>query len=220
MPVPNPVSTAVNHTVITVQQIDPRAAGAAAEAAEGSATAAGASRKRKAHIDTYNDAELTAGGSSAGPLSAPTGAARAGKKPRAGAGPADASTTANKGKAAAGTASSGKQPALAMIKCKDCEYTTPYTNTMARHSLTHSGDRPFACRHCSHRTNDKSNLQVTLHTTQVVPRPYYWCWPWRASNQEILINGVRSTCVSTADYDPQQESWWWHERACVRGRRC
>jgi hypothetical protein len=170
MPVSAPFESSMAGPVV-IQPIDPRAAGAAVV---DDGPTAGGSRKRKAQSSTAGDAASAAETPSAAePSAAP--AAKVAKKPRATRKPADpaASTstaTAKKAKATkAVDGEGGKQPALAMVKCKDCEYTTQYPNTLARHILTHSGDKPFACPHCDHRANDKSNLQV-INTPLCAPR--------------------------------------------------
>ena len=49
------------------------------------------------------------------------------------------------------------------IQCPKCAYKCSRVGHLDIHMRTHTGERPFSCQFCTHRSADKSNLKKHLH---------------------------------------------------------
>nr|XP_045582645.1 zinc finger and BTB domain-containing protein 49-like isoform X32 [Procambarus clarkii] len=71
-------------------------------------------------------------------------------------------------------------------QCPDCDYSTNDSYNFKRHSLKHTGERPFTCPYCSYSASQKSCLQVHIrrHTGER-PYPCPYC-PYQAAQKSTL----------------------------------
>ncbi|XP_069999011.1 zinc finger and BTB domain-containing protein 14 isoform X3 [Penaeus vannamei] len=82
-------------------------------------------------------------------------------------------------------------PKRKIFECPHCTYTTPASQTLKRHILTHTGEKPFICQYCSYSTTRKALLRehINTHTGE---RPYScpFC-EYRSSHKNILKIHIR-----------------------------
>ncbi|KAK7056566.1 hypothetical protein SK128_013802 [Halocaridina rubra] len=56
------------------------------------------------------------------------------------------------------------QKVVALHQCPHCSYYTPHKRDMRRHHLVHTGEKPFGCPYCQHRSARKENLTAHIRT--------------------------------------------------------
>ncbi|XP_068211031.1 zinc finger and BTB domain-containing protein 7C-like isoform X5 [Palaemon carinicauda] len=76
-------------------------------------------------------------------------------------------------------------------QCPHCSYNTPDSNRLKRHTLKHTGERPFSCPYCSYRAARKEVLKdhINGHTGE---RPHVcpYC-PYTAARRSNLVVHIR-----------------------------
>ncbi|XP_050686725.1 zinc finger protein 513-like isoform X11 [Eriocheir sinensis] len=87
-------------------------------------------------------------------------------------------------------------------QCQHCAYQTPDSYKLKRHTLKHTGERPFMCPYCSYSTTRKEFLSEHINThTGEKPFSCPHC-PYSSSHKNILRRHVRRhtaeqlTCAS------------------------
>jgi len=51
----------------------------------------------------------------------------------------------------------------AVYKCTECLYSTPIKHNFERHFRRHTGERPYGCPYCQHRSTTKQNVISHMH---------------------------------------------------------
>ena len=72
--------------------------------------------------------------------------------------------------------------------CMYCLKSFSLGTDLKRHILTHTGEKPFKCPHCSHRANRKGNVVVhmmSIHGDNF-NQPEY--------NPAFLLNNIKGDC--------------------------
>ncbi|XP_042233651.1 broad-complex core protein isoforms 1/2/3/4/5-like isoform X10 [Homarus americanus] len=80
----------------------------------------------------------------------------------------------------------GLTPASKVHQCPHCAYNTTDSFKLRRHTLKHTGERPFSCPYCSYGTTRKELLKehINLHTGE---KPYTCSYcPYSASQRSSL----------------------------------
>nr|XP_045582637.1 broad-complex core protein isoforms 1/2/3/4/5-like isoform X25 [Procambarus clarkii] len=82
-------------------------------------------------------------------------------------------------------------PTSNVHQCLHCSYSTTNTHTLKRHSLTHTGEKPFSCSFCSYSTTRKELLKEHVHT-HTGERPFTcpFC-SYSSSHKNILRRHIR-----------------------------
>ncbi|XP_066970609.1 zinc finger and BTB domain-containing protein 7A-like isoform X7 [Macrobrachium rosenbergii] len=76
-------------------------------------------------------------------------------------------------------------------QCPHCSYSTPDSNRLKRHTLKHTGERPFSCPYCSYRAARKEVLKdhINGHTGER-PHGCPYC-PYTAARRSNLVVHIR-----------------------------
>lgn len=85
--------------------------------------------------------------------------------------------------AAASAAVDPKNP----LQCHVCMVRCGSANDLRRHVMTHTGEKPFTCQFCSHRTARKYNLKKHMRDVHGIPPEYLW--PSSAGAQSTQLTG-------------------------------
>ncbi|XP_050686716.1 protein bric-a-brac 1-like isoform X3 [Eriocheir sinensis] len=77
-------------------------------------------------------------------------------------------------------------------QCPYCTYSTTYIHTLRRHTLKHTGEKPFACPHCSYCTTRNALLKEHINThTGARPFSCSFC-SYSSSHKNILKRHIRT----------------------------
>jgi len=111
------------------------------------------------------------------------------------------------------------------IPCKVCKREFPWTSSLKRHELTHSGEKPYKCPHCPVNFTTKSNCDRHLvrkhsngasddsYTMRNVPeRPFKCalCPSSTFSTQDNLVQHHAAKHAPGASAQPTHHQFWCH----------
>ncbi|XP_068211055.1 longitudinals lacking protein, isoforms H/M/V-like isoform X27 [Palaemon carinicauda] len=57
-----------------------------------------------------------------------------------------------------------QRPNLKSSHCPYCNYSTPFSQNLKRHMLTHTGEKPYTCPHCSYKSSQKVHIDAHVRT--------------------------------------------------------
>lgn len=60
------------------------------------------------------------------------------------------------------------------LQCHVCMVRCGSANDMRRHVMIHTGEKPFTCQFCNHRTARKYNLKKHMRDVHGIPPEYLW----------------------------------------------
>lgn len=84
-------------------------------------------------------------------------------------------------------------PLYFVCRCTLCEYVTADHNSMRRHRMRHTGDKPYQCPHCSYACIQAVSLKLHLKSKHPGSDKSYSCTkcPYRTVNKALFINHTR-----------------------------
>ncbi|XP_064092725.1 zinc finger and BTB domain-containing protein 7C-like isoform X35 [Macrobrachium nipponense] len=56
------------------------------------------------------------------------------------------------------------RPNLKSSQCPYCVYSTPFSQNLKRHMLTHTGEKPYTCPHCPYKSSQKVHIDAHVRT--------------------------------------------------------
>ncbi|KAK3850454.1 hypothetical protein Pcinc_038729 [Petrolisthes cinctipes] len=60
------------------------------------------------------------------------------------------------------------------FRCHLCSIHCGSANDLRRHVMTHTGEKPFICQYCAHRTARKYNLKKHMRDVHGIPLELLW----------------------------------------------
>ena len=78
-------------------------------------------------------------------------------------------------------------------RCPLCDYVTADHNSMRRHRMRHTGDKPYQCPHCNYACIQAVSLKLHLKSKHPGSDRCYSCnkCPYRSVNKTLYTNHMR-----------------------------